>query len=85
MYEVVVKASAIDREKLARTEKRLEEAESTVEDDRFEFIKKEKQFKTEIDSLKMRVSELEYEARLEARLRQALPKNLQVTQKQPAS
>ena len=49
---MTVKAYALDREKFARTEKRLEEAESTIEDDRYEFIEKEKQYNTTISKLK---------------------------------
>ena len=52
MYEITVKSYAIDRDKLARTEKRNEDLESTVENERFDNIKKEKQFNTTISKLK---------------------------------
>ena len=68
MYEFTVQSSAIDRVKLAHMEKRCQELESLVEDDRYDFIQKKKQYNTKIAKLKeAKASERQaLEARLNA-------------------
>ena len=58
-YKVVLESFAIDRETLARAEERLKDLESTVEDDRFEFIEKEKQYNTTIKEHEQEKSSVE--------------------------